>query len=163
MSTRRRHLLHQKQQHVVQVPSEDQKIVQAISTQGGNVVEVAYPDGSKSFCLLPTRFNKTFWIRRGGYLIISELDEQEQGGNKIRGMVESVLYDQDIKQLKKMDGIWPPEFDEEDQQQEISQAGINQVQQNDYLCGSWLPDEDDEGQEEESNDNCQQEVSQQTF
>eukprot|EP01023_Acetabularia_acetabulum_P054271 TRINITY_DN6108_c0_g2_i1.p2 TRINITY_DN6108_c0_g2~~TRINITY_DN6108_c0_g2_i1.p2 ORF type:complete len:159 (-),score=31.96 TRINITY_DN6108_c0_g2_i1:254-730(-) len=152
MSTRRRHLVQQKQQEVVQVPEQGQKIVQAVSTQGGNVVEVKYPDGSQSFCLLPTRFNKTLWIRRGGYLIISELEQQ--GGNKIRGMVESILYDKDIKQLKKMgNNIWPTEFFELDKDTSGTGDNIQQKEDlNNYLHGDWLPAEDSEEEEDEEVD-----------
>ena len=67
-------------------------------------LQVTRPDGSNTLCLLPAKFNKKLWIRRGGYLII---DQGEQGGdNRVTGTITAVLYEPDVRALKKLPGVW---------------------------------------------------------
>jgi probable RNA-binding protein EIF1AD len=66
--------------------------------------QVTLPDGRNTLCLLPAKFNKKLWIRRGGYLII---DQGEQGGdNRVTGTIAAVLYEPDVRALKKLPGVW---------------------------------------------------------
>ena len=66
--------------------------------------QVTLPGGRNTLCLLPAKFNKKLWIRRGGYLII---DQGEQGGdNRVTGTITAVLYEPDVRALKKLPGVW---------------------------------------------------------
>mmetsp|Transcript_16659 Transcript_16659/g.28595 ORF Transcript_16659/g.28595 Transcript_16659/m.28595 type:complete len:232 (+) Transcript_16659:130-825(+) len=131
----------------VEAPTDTQRIVHVIGTRGGNIVEVSYPDGSTTLCMLPSKFNKTLWIKRGGYVLIEEgqvataTQSASQGpgdpagkpgppetgtggeesaqsrgapissrGNKVTGTIAAILYDQQVRQLKRMKGVWPVEF-----------------------------------------------------
>lgn len=54
--------------------------------------------------MLPNKFNKKLWIKRGGYLIIQHGDVDPQ--HSVTGTITSVLYDQDIRHLKSLQGVW---------------------------------------------------------
>ncbi len=92
--------------------------------------QVTLPDGRSTLCLLPNKFNKKLWLKRGGYAIIEEApasqqpaqgedadaateaaaaapsQQQHQQGTKITGTIVAVLYDEHIRELKKIPGAW---------------------------------------------------------
>lgn len=110
MGNRRKHLTGGERQPL-EPPTEGQRIVRAVGPRGGNIVEVEYPGGRSSLCLLPAKFNKTLWIRKGGYLVVEESPEAvTDSATKVTGTVVQVLYDDHVKQLRRMEGVWPPEF-----------------------------------------------------
>ena len=44
--------------------------------------QVQLPDGQQTLCMLPAKFNKKLWVKRGGYLIIERdaaADSQQAG------------------------------------------------------------------------------------
>ena len=47
--------------------------------------QVQYPDGRQTLCLMPARFNKKLWVRRGGFLIIEDAAEAAEGGGAVTG------------------------------------------------------------------------------
>ena len=50
--------------------------------------------------LLPAKFRKKLWIRKGNFLIIEQvLQEESKGKQRITGSVEAVLSQDDIKDL----------------------------------------------------------------
>jgi probable RNA-binding protein EIF1AD len=70
-------------------------------------VQVEYPDGATTLCLMPAKFNRKLWVRRGGFLMIESSPEAEQdSGSRVTGTITAVLYDEHIKQLKKLPGVW---------------------------------------------------------
>jgi probable RNA-binding protein EIF1AD len=57
--------------------------------------------------MMPAKFNRKMWVRKGGYLIIEPSPEAEQdAGSKVTGTIVTVLYEEHVKQLKKMAGVW---------------------------------------------------------
>ena len=73
-----------------------------------------YPSGRQTLCLLPSKFNKKLWVKRGGFLLVEECKETGEGSGpgqaKVTGTILAVLYADQIRQLKKMPGVWPAEF-----------------------------------------------------
>ena len=67
---------------------------------------MSYPDGKSTLVLLPAKFNKKLWVRRGGFVIIDEVDAEATGDNRVTGTIVSVLFDADVRQLKKLPGVW---------------------------------------------------------
>lgn len=61
-------------------------------------------DGRSLLCYLPAKFNKKLWIKRGGYLIVEEGDSDAD--DKVTATIVKVLYEQDVKELKKLPGVW---------------------------------------------------------
>jgi hypothetical protein len=49
---------------------------------------------------MPNKFNKLVWIKKGNYLVVSISNEKIEE-NQPKGYIENVLYDTDIKKLKK--------------------------------------------------------------
>jgi hypothetical protein len=47
------------------VPEGEQEIVRVTEMRGSNIVEVVRPSGEKILCLMPAKFKKTLWIKRG--------------------------------------------------------------------------------------------------
>ncbi len=116
--------------------------------------QVERPDGSTFFAVLPARFHKRLWVKRGGFLIVDAPDgtagcgeaegeaEAEAGApapapapaaaaaaastakgpGKVAGVIAAVLYEPDVRRLKAMPGVWPPEFGEA----EAERAGVEE-------------------------------------
>jgi probable RNA-binding protein EIF1AD len=70
--------------------------------------QVELVGGRTTLAMLPNKFNKKLWIRKGGYVIVEE-EEKAAADSKVSGLIISILYDEHIKQLKKR-GEWPDEF-----------------------------------------------------
>lgn len=73
--------------------------------------QVERPDGSNALVLLPARFHKTLWIKRGGYLVVTAPPGVGPGAGAA-GEVVAVLYRADVRALRAMPGVWPPEFED---------------------------------------------------
>jgi len=67
-------------------------------------VQAETADGRDLLCFLPAKFNKKLWIKRGGYIIVEEGDVDVQ--DKVTATIVKVLYEQDVKALKKLPGVW---------------------------------------------------------
>jgi len=99
------------------VPEGDQKIVRVTGIRGSNIVEVEYPDGGRILCLLPAKFKKRIWIKRGNFLIIEPFAElfkhtrtSEAINTKLKGRIVHILLKDQVKYLQKMDDVWPVKF-----------------------------------------------------
>lgn len=47
------------------LPEEEQKIARVIGVRGGNLVEVEFDDASTTLCIIPTKYRKKVWIKKG--------------------------------------------------------------------------------------------------
>ncbi|EFJ48885.1 hypothetical protein VOLCADRAFT_104609 [Volvox carteri f. nagariensis] len=116
----------------VQPPGPGQSIVRALGSRGSNLIAVEFPDGRQTLVLMPAKFNKKLWVKRGGYLLVE--DSPAAGGDsKVTGTILSVLYDDQIKQLAKMPGIWPKEFASKEDKGSLDDRHAS------YLTGSKFP------------------------
>jgi len=61
-------------------------------------------------CLIPNKFRKTVWIKRGNFVIVRET-QSTTNNRKLRTLVENVLFPEHIKELKKQN-VWPVVFSE---------------------------------------------------
>jgi probable RNA-binding protein EIF1AD len=89
-------------------PRPTESIVRVVSTRGTNQVEVEYPNKEKILVMMPSKFKKLVWTKKGDYLIIAT-DRSEHNRGKIKGIIEHVLLPHQIKHLKRI-GVWPIEF-----------------------------------------------------
>lgn len=63
-------------------------------------------DGSSALVLLPARFRKKIWVRRGSYLIVEQTPHADNTSReRISGSIETVLSKEDIKELQQQ-GSW---------------------------------------------------------
>eukprot|EP00968_Pinguiococcus_pyrenoidosus_P025276 scaffold5800_cov189-Pinguiococcus_pyrenoidosus.AAC.4 len=91
-----------------------ERIAQIHSSRGGNVFGVivfepnAASPGDETLALLPTRFHKLIWVKRGDFLIVEKAAGAEEAdadaGVGLR--IKHVLYADQIKHLKEK-GFWP--------------------------------------------------------
>ncbi|XP_048477316.1 probable RNA-binding protein EIF1AD isoform X2 [Rhincodon typus] len=81
-------------------PSEIQQIVRVLGSPGNNLHEVETAQGERFLASMPTKFRKNIWIKRGDFLIVDPIQE----GEKVKAEINSILYKEHIKQLRK-DGL----------------------------------------------------------
>jgi hypothetical protein len=67
--------------------------------------QVEYPNGRQTLVLMPAKFNKKLWVKRGGFLLVED-SEAAVGETRVTGNILAVLYTEHIKQLMKMPGVW---------------------------------------------------------
>ncbi|CEG50287.1 eukaryotic translation initiation factor 1a [Plasmopara halstedii] len=105
-------------------PKDNESIVRVIALRGTNLFEVVDVSGTKSVTMLPTKFRKLIWVKRGDYLIVGEGDGGETTtatGKKgaVTSIVEHILYKDQIEHLKQKK-LWPSAFDDSS----VEQMGI---------------------------------------
>ncbi|KAF3327347.1 putative RNA-binding protein EIF1AD [Carex littledalei] len=90
---------------------EGESIMQVVSLRGSNLIEVLDPVGVKSLAFFPAKFQKSFWIKRGSYLVVdaSGRDEALESGSKVACVVSQVLFHDQIHALEKSPE-WPAVF-----------------------------------------------------
>ncbi|KAL2649585.1 hypothetical protein R1flu_017713 [Riccia fluitans] len=93
-------------------PQPGQTLMRVVALRGSNLIEVEDSDAQKTLCMLPARFHKSMWIKRGNFVIVDEGDREKvrEAGSKVTGTVAQVLYDEHIKELRKT-SFWAPSFD----------------------------------------------------
>lgn len=91
-----------------------QSIVRVACLRGSNIVEVEDSDGQRTLCLLPARFNKSLWIRKGGFVVVNKGEHEKalESGSKVTGIICHVLFGKQIRELKKS-LTWPAAFEDE--------------------------------------------------
>lgn len=65
--------------------------------------QVQFPDGRNTLCLLPAKFHKKLWIKKGNFLIVEDAAEAD---GRVTGQILSVLFADHVKQLRRMPGVW---------------------------------------------------------
>jgi probable RNA-binding protein EIF1AD len=117
----------------------NQLLAKVVKGEGNSLFAVTTPSGQKLLVELPSSFRNTFWIKRGGFLLV---DTAEFAGrdNKLGGLIVTVVMDE--KRWRKMP-YWPKEFakrdlyeDSDDEDEEESNMGK-------------MPPSDDEEEEQE--------------
>lgn len=112
-------------------PKENEIIVRVTALRGTNLFEVVDTHGTKSVTMLPTKFRKLIWVKRGDYLIVGEGDGGETTtatGKKgaVTSIVEHILYKDQIKDLKHKQ-LWPSGFDDSPANQAWTQGETIQI------------------------------------
>ncbi|KAJ3684231.1 hypothetical protein LUZ61_013395 [Rhynchospora tenuis] len=90
---------------------EGESIMQVLSLRGSNLIEVLDAKGVKSLALFPAKFQKSFWIKRGSYLVVdaSGRDQALESGSKVACVVSQVLFHDQVRALEKSPD-WPAVF-----------------------------------------------------
>ncbi len=126
-------------------------------------IQIRLPDETESLALLPTKFRKLVWIKRGMFLIVSgdpdakyETASGKEG--KVKYIVERILMKEQEKFLRSTTH-WPEVFiSEEDEKKEHVVAKI-EGEEEDYMAGVFRNnnraggfDSDETSSEEESSE-----------
>jgi probable RNA-binding protein EIF1AD len=106
--SRKKHVEQGYVQGDVEPPVEGQVIAMSLGTRGGNIVEVQFEDSSTTLCMIPAKFNKKLWIRKGG-LVVVEQTVTGATDAKVTGTVFAVLYPEHLKRFRKL-GVDVPQF-----------------------------------------------------
>uniref|UniRef100_K3WB96 S1-like domain-containing protein n=1 Tax=Globisporangium ultimum (strain ATCC 200006 / CBS 805.95 / DAOM BR144) TaxID=431595 RepID=K3WB96_GLOUD len=96
-------------------PKENEQIVQVVGLRGSNLFEVKNEHGEASVTMLPTKYRKLIWVKRGDFLIVGsgEAEASAAKGKKkaaVTSIVEHILYKDQIKNLKAKN-LWPEAFE----------------------------------------------------
>lgn len=71
--------------------------------------QVVSADGAKAVTMLPTKFRKLIWVKRGDFLIVAEGDGEATVATGKKGavtsIVEHILYKDQIRNLKSKN-LW---------------------------------------------------------
>lgn len=99
------------------------------------------PNGEKQLALLPTKFNKLIWMKRGDYVIVTESEGQFTTAsgkqNGVSSLIEHILMKDQIHHIKK-EGLWPKEWEESES------VAVEKVEEEE--------EEQDDGEKEESDE-----------
>jgi probable RNA-binding protein EIF1AD len=99
--------------HDLPIPKDREKIVQVVSSQGSNLLEVRTAEGGAALALLPKKFSRLLWVKRNDFVIASESLESYEtasgSAGRVSFIVEHVLYPAQIKHLQAS-GFWPAGF-----------------------------------------------------
>ena len=68
--------------------------------------QVEFPDGRSTLCLLPAKFHKKLWVRKGSFLVVEDAPAAGEEGSRVTGQIVAVLYADHVKQLRRMPGVW---------------------------------------------------------
>ncbi|KAL0919519.1 hypothetical protein M5K25_011617 [Dendrobium thyrsiflorum] len=90
---------------------EGQSIMQVVSLRGSNVIEVMDAEGVKSLALFPAKFQRSFWIKTGNFVIVDEGGREKalESGDKIACIVSQVLFHAQVRSLERSPD-WPARF-----------------------------------------------------
>lgn len=50
------------------------------------------PSGRRTLCLMPAKFNKKLWVRKGGFVVLEESEQAAAGDSKITGTILQVCF-----------------------------------------------------------------------
>jgi bifunctional DNA-binding transcriptional regulator/antitoxin component of YhaV-PrlF toxin-antitoxin module len=116
-------------------------------------VDVVLPDGYHALVILPAKFRKQIWIRKGGFVIVQvALDEEDEKGQRsFNGEIVRVLLKDDEKHLRGLEGgkYWPEKWRINDGDGEI-EAGAEE--EDEFGAKGDTGDTGDTGEEEQEGD-----------
>ena len=117
-------------------PSAGQCLAVVRRSSGANLFEVCTEGGGAGVALLPTRYRKLVWLKRGDMVMLSapstgSLTTTDGGVGAVTHMIEAILYDVALKHLRAI-GRLPP--------------ALEQVQA-EIVSGGGAAEEGEEGQQ----------------
>ena len=93
--------------------SGNQAIALVLRSHGSNLVEIETATGVKGMAMIPSKFRKLVWMKRGDFVIVSEgagtFETAGGATNAVRFSVDHVLFPDQVASLRSA-GAWPPTF-----------------------------------------------------
>ncbi|KAK1295597.1 hypothetical protein QJS10_CPB15g00938 [Acorus calamus] len=91
--------------------SEGQTIMQVVSLRGSNVIEVMDAQSVKSLAIFPAKFQRSFWIKRGNFVVVDGGSREKalESGCKVTCIVSQVLFHEQVRVFQKSPN-WPEVF-----------------------------------------------------
>ncbi len=103
-------------------PQQDECIAKVVATRGSNQFDVLVAGNTSStLAILPSKFNKLIWVKRGDFCIVKTGDDDDSDDEDVSGgvryLITHILYKEQIKHLKAKN-LWP-----NDEQFETGEGG----------------------------------------
>ena len=90
-------------------PEQGECIAKVVATRGGNQFDVLVAGGLETptpqLAILPTKFHKLIWVKRGDFCIVRTGDMKDERSG-VRYLITHVLYKDQIKHLQSKK-LWP--------------------------------------------------------
>lgn len=88
-------------------------LMRVVGLRGSNLIEAENSSGENTLCLLPAKFSKTIWVKKGSYVFVDEGDRVKalEAGNKVTGTISRVLLEDQVRILRRLSS-WPDFFNE---------------------------------------------------
>ncbi|GIQ83882.1 translation initiation factor 1A [Kipferlia bialata] len=151
-SKARKHVI-QALQECPEIPSEEE-IGKCVRAAGGNLFELQDGNGDLLLALLPTRFNKLLWLRRGHFCVFKRaegetadlpMDGDSVNSREVKGLISSVLVgDQVTMSQQNQPEKWSTLFVDEHVSDEEMDAQDYMEDGNPNRPRMLVADEDDE-------------------
>eukprot|EP00013_Stygamoeba_regulata_P000441 CAMPEP_0177629662 /NCGR_PEP_ID=MMETSP0447-20121125/789_1 /TAXON_ID=0 /ORGANISM="Stygamoeba regulata, Strain BSH-02190019" /LENGTH=151 /DNA_ID=CAMNT_0019131001 /DNA_START=18 /DNA_END=470 /DNA_ORIENTATION=- len=133
-------------------PDADNVVVQVVESRGTNQLLVKFPSGDTTLALVPSKFLKKIWMKRGDYVLVRPVHGDDNRNSKVLAVIEHVLYKEQIKHIKSA-GLWPAEFDDVKQAEKTkpddSYLPDDDLFVNNNRANCYLQDSEEEEEEEE--------------
>jgi probable RNA-binding protein EIF1AD len=108
---KKNHVIQRALQEYAEPPGESEMICQARGSRGSNKIDVLLPDGLEALVILPAKFHKKIWIRKGSFVIVQVIQDEidDKGSRTFNGEIVRVLLKDDEKHLRSLEGgkHWP--------------------------------------------------------
>mmetsp|Transcript_13666 Transcript_13666/g.17485 ORF Transcript_13666/g.17485 Transcript_13666/m.17485 type:complete len:194 (+) Transcript_13666:151-732(+) len=133
---------------------EGQMVAEVKAPRGSNLMEILCSNGEESLAMLPTKFRKLIWVKRGDYVIVSgssgDVTTATGEDGKVKYSIAHILSQDHIQELRK-NGMWPDIFcnsiPNEHSQDENKIDSTDQVNES-----QGVTDEEDNGDDEAQDD-----------
>jgi probable RNA-binding protein EIF1AD len=53
--------------------AEEQRVCRVLDMRGGNILEVEFADKSTTLCMIPAKYRKKIWIRKGTSFVVKRV------------------------------------------------------------------------------------------
>ncbi|CAI5946007.1 unnamed protein product [Closterium sp. NIES-64] len=115
-----------------------------------NPIELEDGSGTAMLCMLPAKFHRMLWLKRGSFVVadVSAAEEVDKAGGRVRGSITAVLFDHHIKELVASNQ-WPEAFAEavvKERAGASAAAPLEQSQQEPQKQGAERSSAGEEGQ-----------------
>ena len=128
-----------------------------------NAKQIRLPDDSEGLAILPTKFRKLVWVKRGMFLIVSgdpdakyETASGEEG--RVRYIIEHILLEEQENYLRSTTH-WPENFIEKKTKKDEEKDDKDEDGEEDYMKGVFrnrnrrhVLDSDESSSEEDSSE-----------
>jgi len=112
-ASKRSHVIKNVLSEYADPPGEGECICRALGSRGSNKIGVELPDdGHHALVILPAKFHKKIWIRKGSFVIVKAIEDriEDDGRRFFNGEIVRVLLKDDVKHLKSLESVWPERF-----------------------------------------------------
>lgn len=133
--------------------AQGQEVARVVEGRGSNQVEIERGDGERHLVLVPSKYHKVVFLKKGDFVIVEMEPTPERIEGKVVGSVVVPLLAHHMKHLRSvgkvperfeevvapgkqrdLDDMMPPDSDDEDYEERMAACG--NVNRRDLVCSS---------------------------